>query len=364
MPLFKKAWLLLSHDQKMYVIFIFIMMFIAMILESISVGIAIPLISILLKGEVDTSFFSYLFTFGRPTGENLIYIGLSITFLVFLIKNLALMFNLWHQKKFLRKITIEFTSRLFKHYLRSDYIFFLQKNSAHLYRNLTDIIGTFVDYINRYMVLLSEIIVFIGIIFILCYVNFLTTIIVLFSIGVVSFLIYILTIKKITFFGKERNVIGGELNKHLFQGMASAKDVKILDREDDLIYQVDKNLFKMTKINHLMQFINGIPRLLFEVLIVCVFVTLVFLLLGTKKDMIEIIQYLGIFAIASFRIIPGATRIFSSYQMISYDEPAIKILLQEFSLKDNSYEKKNYQLNDCDTSLTFQKEINLKNLSF
>ena len=50
--------------------------------------------------------------------------------------------------------------------------------------------------------------------------------------------------------------------------------------------------------------------------------------------------------------------------MISYDEPAIKILLQEFSLKDNSYEKKNYQLNDCDTSLTFQKEINLKNLSF
>jgi len=364
MPLFKKAWLLLSYDQKMYVMFIFIMMFIAMILESISIAILIPLISILLKGEVDTSFFSYLFTFGRPAGDNLIYIGLSITFLVFLIKNLALMFNLWHQKKFLRKITIEFTSKLFKHYLRSDYIFFLQNNSAHLYRNLTDIIGTFVDYINRYMVLLSEIIVFIGIIFILCYVNFLTTIIVLFSIGVVSFIIYILTIKKITFFGKERNVIGGELNKHLLQGMASAKDVKILDREEDLIYQVDKNLFKMTKINHLMQFINGIPRLLFEVLIVCVFVILVFLLLGTKKDMIEIIQYLGIFAIASFRIVPGATRIFTSYQMIGYNEASIKILLQEFSLKDNSYEKKNYQLNDCDTSLTFQKEINLKNLSF
>jgi len=364
MPLFKKAWLLLSHDQKIYVIFIFIMMFIAMILESLSIGILIPLISILLKGEVDTSVFSYLFTFGRRTGENLIYIGLSITFLVFLIKNLALMFNLWHQKKFLRKITIEFTSKLFKHYLKSDYIFFLQKNSAHLYRNLTDIISFFVDYINRYMVLLSEIIVFIGIIFILCYVNFLTTIIVLFSIGVFSFIIYILTIKKITFFGKERNVIAGELNKHLFQGMASAKDVKILDREEDLIYQVDKNLFKMTKINHLMQFINGIPRFLFEVLIVCVFVILVFLLLDAKKDMIEIIQYLGVFAIASFRIIPGATRIFTSYQMIGYSEPAIKILLQEFNLKDNSYEKKNYQLNDCDTSLTFQKEINLKNLSF
>ena len=65
--------------------------------------------------------------------------------------------------------------------------------------------------------------------------------------------------KRISFLGRERNIIGGELNKHLLQGMASAKDVKILDREDDLIYQVDKNLFKMTRLGQIVQFITGLP---------------------------------------------------------------------------------------------------------
>ena len=57
MSLLKKAWLLLNYKQKKYVIFLFMLMFLAMILESLSIGIILPLISILLKGEIDTSFF-------------------------------------------------------------------------------------------------------------------------------------------------------------------------------------------------------------------------------------------------------------------------------------------------------------------
>ena len=160
MPLFKKAWLLLSYKQKKYAIFIFVMMFFAMILESLSVGIVVPLISILLKGNIDSSILSYFFVFGKPTEKNLLYIGLSITLIIFLIKNLALTYNLWQQTKFLRELTYEFTNRLFKYYLKSDYIFFLHNNSAYLYRNLTDIISSFAAYVKGHMILLSEITVF------------------------------------------------------------------------------------------------------------------------------------------------------------------------------------------------------------
>ena len=264
MFLFKKMWLLLSYKQKKYTIFIFMLMFLAMILESLSIGIVIPIISILLKGDIDTGFFSQFFAFGNLTGKNLIYMGLLITSLIFLVKNLALVFNLWQQTKFLRNLQFEFTSRLFKYYLKNDYIFFLQNNSAHLYRNLTNIISAFVSYIKGYMIFLSEIIVFFGIAFVLLYVDLFGTLIILFLVGLVSFLIYISTIGKISLLGKQRNIIDGQLNKHLFQGMASAKDVKILDREEDLIYQVDKNLFRSTRISHIIQFINVLPRFSFE----------------------------------------------------------------------------------------------------
>ena len=364
MSTFKKAWLLLNHNQKKYAIFLFILMFLAMILESLSIGIILPLISILLKGEIDTSFFSYFFVFGTLTGKNLVYIGLSVTLIIFLIKSLSLVFNLWQQTKFLRNLQFELTNRLFEYYLKSDYIFFLQNNSAHLYRNLTSVISSYVSYINQHIVFLSEAIVIIGIIFVLFYVDFLGTIIILFAGSFVAVIIYILTIKRISFFGKERNIIGGELNKHLLQGMASAKDVKILDREEDLIHQVDKNVFKMSRLNHIMKFINGLPRFAFEMFLVSIFLILVFVMIGAKMDVVNIIQYLGIFAVASFRVVPATSRIFTSYQLIKYLEPTVKLLLQEFDSKDNSYAKKKYQSENSGIPLKFQREINLKNLSF
>ena len=90
MPLYKKAWLILSNKQKKYAIFIFVLMVVAMILETLSIGIMLPLLSVLLKGETGSNFFSYFFTFGYPTGKQLIYIALSATVTIFLIKNFAL----------------------------------------------------------------------------------------------------------------------------------------------------------------------------------------------------------------------------------------------------------------------------------
>ena len=83
MSTFKKAWLLLNYKQKKYAIFIFVLIFLAMILESLSIGIILPLMSVLLRGDIDTSFFSHFLAFGQSTGKNLIYIGLLITLIIF-----------------------------------------------------------------------------------------------------------------------------------------------------------------------------------------------------------------------------------------------------------------------------------------
>ena len=101
MPLYKKAWLVLSNKQKKYAIFIFVLMIVAMILETLSIGIMLPLLSVLLKGETKSGFFSYFFTFGYAEGKNLIYVGLTVTFIIFLTKNIFLLFNHCHQSKFL-----------------------------------------------------------------------------------------------------------------------------------------------------------------------------------------------------------------------------------------------------------------------
>ena len=348
----------------MKVLIIFVMMFIAMGLEGLSVGIFVPLLSILMKGELDTGIFSNFFSLGIPSGKNLIFIGLLVTIAVFIIKNLTLTFNLWHQTKFLRNLEYEFTNRLFEHYMKSDYIFFLQNNSGHLYRNLTEIINGTIGYIKGYIVLISEIIVSAGIVLVLFYVDFLVTTIIVIFVSTVFFLIYFLTIGRISFYGIQRNIIGGELNKHLLQGMSSAKDVKILDREEDLIYQVEKNLNKYTKYIQITKFLTGVPRFLFEILMIFTFSTLVFLMVNAEKEMTDIIQYLGVFAIASFRIIPSASRILNSFQSIKYLEHSVKILSGEFNQKNNFNYEKNEEEKKLDTFIQFKNEIKLKDLSY
>mgnify|MGYP001004421765 CR=1 FL=1 len=87
MSTIKKSWLFLDLKQKRYVSFIFFLMFFAMILESLSVAIVIPIISILLKKDSDLNFLSYFFNSENFFIDNALYFGLLIALVVFIVKN-------------------------------------------------------------------------------------------------------------------------------------------------------------------------------------------------------------------------------------------------------------------------------------
>ena len=193
MSSFKKAWRILNYQQRKYLIFIFFLMFIAMLLESLSIGVILPLLSVILKGEIDSSIFAYFFTFGRPTGEQLIYIALLITVVIFLTKNLFLIFNNWCQIKFLQKVYMEMSGKLFKEYLKRDYIFFLQLNTSLLVRNVREEVASFTEYVNKLSLFIGEVIIFLGIASVLFYVDMTGTIIILLTVSVFAYIIHTFT---------------------------------------------------------------------------------------------------------------------------------------------------------------------------
>ena len=360
MSTFKKAWLLLNKSQRKYIYFIFILMFFSMILEILSIGIIIPLLSLLIKGNADVSFFNHFLFFGQLTKTNLIYIGLLVTVIIFSIKNLFLIFNLWQQSKFMAKMNVEFSDRLFKYYLKKDYMFFLETNTSLLHRNVTFEVVSFVDYINKTIIILNEIIIFLGIICILLYADILGTLIILTLIGVFFLITYFSTRKRIDSLGKEKIIIRGEANKHILQGFMAAKEVKILDRIEDLTQQLYHNFLKLHKNYLVTRFITGLPRFAFEILIATTFAVLIVFMLKTNKETVDIIQYLGVFAIASFRLVPGAAKLISSYQGLRYGGPSVKLISNELFSKKNELHKEE----KSNISMDFQKNINLKNLSF
>ena len=202
-----------------------------------------------------SAIFSFFFIFENLAGKNLIFIGLIITFIIFLTKNLFLIFNHWHQSNFLEKIYGEMSDRIYKSYLKKNYIFFLQTNSGQLIRNVRFEISSFIEFINRSMIFFSEFVILFGIGILFLYVDPFGTIIILSLVCASTYIIYVSTKKKIDDFGTQRIAVEGELNKHIIQGLSSAKDIKLLGREDNLIHQVYKNLCLNSKINLFIKFI-------------------------------------------------------------------------------------------------------------
>ena len=156
MSSFKKALLILNSDQKKYLIFLFILMMISTALETLSVGVMVPLFSILLKGEANLGFIPNIIPFEISSGKSLLYIGLSIAAIVYVIKNIFLVFSHWYQSKFLEKIWVELSDKLFKDYLKRDYIFFLQINTTQLINNIKGEIPSFIEFLNKFLIFIES----------------------------------------------------------------------------------------------------------------------------------------------------------------------------------------------------------------
>ena len=122
--------------------------------------------------------------------ENLIGIFLIILVLVFILKNISIAYFIWWQKDFVKKIHVSIAQRLFLLYLNKEYTFHLKTNSSILFRNITSEVGNFTSSLANVMLLITEVLIFLLIFFLLVYVNPMSTLIVLLIFGIPSLIFY------------------------------------------------------------------------------------------------------------------------------------------------------------------------------
>ena len=362
MNLINKAISILSKKIKKELYLIVFLSFFAMILETLSVGIILPAISVLLKSEkkFDVEILNNL-----VENENAIYLTFVVIFLIFLIKNIFLIFNYKMKINFNENIIKSITNNLFYRYIKQDYLFFIKTNTSELLRNTRAEVTSFAFYIDQYTLLFNELLVLLGIFILIFFLDPLGVTIIASISLLFGFILYASTRNRIKKLGKERLEYDGYLTKHLYQGFFAAKEVKILNRENDLIKQVRDSLSKFCDVNANYRFLSGIAKYLFEILMVLCFLILVVYMSIAGREPNEIVQYLAVFAVAAFRFIPAIPRIIYSIQTISYRENSVRVLFKELN---NQELLKNQNLNNNNQSneenLNFNSHIKIKNLSY
>jgi ABC-type multidrug transport system fused ATPase/permease subunit len=82
----------------------------------------------------------------------------------------------------------------------------------------------------------------------------------------------------------------------------------------------------MVKVNTLLQ----LPRIFLEIIALTALSTLIFIMLYQQKSISNILTILGLFAAASFRLLPSVNRVMAFMQQIRFANSSIKLIFNEF----------------------------------
>ena len=350
---------LLSFEQKKEFNLFFFLFFLAMILETLGIGIIIPVLKVLVEENFqDSNFFSIFIKNLNFSKDELIYLFLLLTFLIYSLKSLFLAYVARKEVNFIKKIRISLSEKLFSTYLNLPYKFHLDTNSGNLIRNITDI-KLYLNLLLHTLIVLVESFVFVGIVVFLIIYEPIGALTSLFFLGSFGLLFYMKLQKKSEIWGKERQIFEGLKIINTQQGLNAIKDIKILGREKyfiDLFTDSDSQAAESQK-KH--DFILRLPRIVLELIAVLTVLTLVLVLLQKEKNFASLIPTLGLFAVSAFRIMPSMAKILRSIQIINFARPVLQLLKEEI-YKGNQITQSPSVVNN----LQIVKKIDLKNISF
>ena len=333
----------LDSKEKLSLYLLFFLILIAIFIETLSVGLIIPFITLLVDFEKLMSFelVNLVLDFLKINSEKqIILLGMSILLIVYVIKNIYLAFFIYINALFAFKIHLNLSEKLFFSYLKQEYNFHLQKNSSELIRNISSESGRVVSAITSSMQLFTETLILISITSLLIYFEpqvAIVTILVLGSAGIISNLI---TKKPIDRIGQERVIFQAIVLKNLMQGLYSIKDTLLMWKQRSFMDQFHFSQFKLLDATRRFTFINSLPRLWLEILVLGGLVMIIFMMLSNDNPINEILPILSLFAASAIRLMPCIHKILHSIQQLRYSKPAVIIINEELNSKNfrNTYE--------------------------
>lgn len=358
----------LKIRQKFNLILITIAIFLSGVLEVFGITLIIPILSQLIypDNEISNLILSY---FDFIKSEQFFLIFFLLIILIFLAKNLFLIFANWQIGKFSADISYFTTNIIIQNYLSLNYLTYKKESTSNLIKNIQSEASILGRSVINILSIYSEIIILIFLIFLITFFKP----ILFYSIICAIFFGYIIFIfsKKILFIqGKKRQISESTSIQLLNDLSRSYQEIKISNKKKFFLNKILNEYNLIVKSVFYSSFIQSLPRILFEMILlfgILIFAIILYYLYGSYNETFLIISF---FTVVSLRVIPSINRIVLNLQQITFFKPVIENISNEFdkikkpkdtSIQDFSFD--NLSLNkisfDYDKN---KKDLILKNL--
>lgn len=356
----RKVWNILTKSQRLAAAWLAVLMAIGMLLEMVGVGIVLPALAALSGGRSasDSATLSRVRDWlGNPDDATLVIMGLCSLLVVYAVKAAFLVYLSWQQSRFVAALQSSVANRLFDIYLHQPWTFHLQHNSATLIHKTSAEVSHFTSLVTSLLSFMTELLVIVGVSILLLIVEPSAAIGVAVALGLATWIFQRVARKRIDSWGIRNREHGIRAAQHLHQGLAGAKDVKMLGREKDFLERFRREAVVASSMNARLVAAQQIPRLWYELLAVAGLAALGTVLVWQGNTGPRLLARLGLFGAAAFRLMPSANRMLLTWQSLRYAKPSIDSIHSELTLETRERPAQG-------PSVAFLAEIKVSRVSF
>lgn len=354
-----------KSDRKYF--FLFIPLIIASaLLEGVSVGAVVPLITSLIDVTTLKSQLTKFYDVSVYADSAIQFFVIALFGGVFLSKSIYSLLVFYYVEKTYVRMRNSLHERMYKSYLKASILFHAKHNSSELRRNVDEVGTVFQSYFSPLIILVSESAISIVLISMLLYVDYKLSLISCFILCFIVLVVNYFIKPRLNSLGKTRVEVAEKCTRHLNQGFFAVKEIKSQSKEEYFSTKFSENMKKFLDINMMSGLYNLMSSVLVEFLfvfslLIVLVISIAFYAGGAK----EFLPILALFALTSIRIMSSVKKIMLSVNSIAYSRDSVNLVSSEIqALKNNGMWYFENYIDNEEKINTFDKGLQLKDIYF
>lgn len=360
----KKINYIFSKKDKIKLFLLTVMIVIGSFLELLAISLFSPFVDSIMNPETmeDSTLMSIINRLFKAdsTQQFLTMIAVGII-IIYIIKDTYIIWEKNAIYRFAYRIQRSISTNLLKAYMKEPYTFHLNKNISVLQRSMQEDTDQFAKGILHFMEMTAEVCVCLALGIYLFIVSKSITVFIAGLLIVCLAVFSYLNRKYSREWGKQGQQHKAKIYQWMNQALGGIKEIKVLNRDKTFVKNYDNNFAKYVRVLRLNRLIGVMPKYIIEMVCMTGLLSaIIFKMYFGRKELVEFVPQLAIFAVAAFRLLPSVGRINEHLSAVIYAMPSLDLIYHDLQ----EIESISRDVGEKDNNWKFQKSIELKGITY
>lgn len=310
------------------------------VMETIGVATVMPFLAVVAnpEGALQNRYLGGVYRGLGFTDTNsfLLFLG-AMSLLVLVFSNGFSVFVTYLLNRFALRQNHLWQTRLMTAYLNRPYSAFLRSNTAELGKNiLIEVSEVVTKVLTPILQLLARFSAAVSVLVLLVIVDPTLAVTVSAALGSAYAIVFLFVRRTLQRLGDERLSIDAVRFRTISEAFGGIKDVKVAGREETFLNRFSRASARFSDLTVTQRVINVVPKYGLEVIAFGGIILIVLQLLASGSGTAKVLPLVGLYAFASYRLMPAVQQIFEAITQLRFSLPSLDVLERDLLAADTS----------------------------